>query len=109
MAGDRLTGFLFYYVSVPWGRERRPGARIYAGGTTPGRGVNMKILWRNRSHLRSRWLLLEGRRLDGEGTFRQGFRGYGDFPSIVEIPTAGCWRLDIRNGTGRYSLTFLAI
>ena len=70
-ARDRLAGFLFYYFAVPWGREQQPGARIFAGGSTPGGGVNMKILWRNRSHLRSRWLLLDGRRLEaiGQGTY----------------------------------------
>ncbi len=57
--------------------------------------------------LRARWLLVEGHRLDADASFRQGFRGYGDFLDRRDPDR----RLlaDIRNGTGRYSLTFLAI
>ena len=107
-ARDRLYGFLFYYPATPWGRSKDPLARIYAGGESPDGHVNMKILWQAMSHLRTRWLLVDGTRLDGEGTFRQGFRGYGRFSSIVEIPSPGCWRLDVRVGTGRATLTFAA-
>jgi hypothetical protein len=106
---DRLDGFLFYYASAPWAKEGLAAARIYAGGQDPGGAYAMKILWRAFGHLRTRWLLVSGRRLDAAGSFQQGFRGYGYFPSIVEIPAPGCWRLDIRAGTGRWALTFLAV
>lgn len=76
---------------------------MYAGGAAPDGSVSMKILWQARSHLRTRWLLIDGSRLDGAGTFRQGFRTIsgGRFPSTLTVPQPGCWRLDIRVGTGR--------
>ena len=36
---DRLEGFLFYYPSSPWGKERLRDARIYAGGEDPSRPI----------------------------------------------------------------------
>jgi hypothetical protein len=106
---DRLDGFLFYYASAPWAKEGVGAARIYAGGQDPGGSYGMKILWRAFGHLRTRWLLVSGRRLDAAGSFQQGFRGYGYFPSIIEVPAPGCWRIDIRAGTGRWTLRFLAV
>jgi hypothetical protein len=69
----------------------------------------MKILWRTFAHLRTRWLIVSGRRLDGDGSFTQGFLGSGYFPSIINVPAAGCWRLDVHAGSGRWTLTFLAL
>jgi hypothetical protein len=68
--------------------------------------ANMKIPW----WVRRNWgptLELAGRRLDGDGSFRQEFpAAYGHdgaqdqmvFPSIVDIPAAGCWLLRLRTG-----------
>lgn len=105
---DRLEGFLFYYPSSPWGKERLRDARIYAGGEDPHGRYATKILWRAQSHLRTRWLIVAGRQIDGDGTFRQGFRGYGYFPSIINVPQPGCWQLSVQVGSGRWTVTFLA-
>jgi hypothetical protein len=74
------------------------GALLYAGGRTPT-GGNTKVLWRARP--RGGTLVVNGSRLDGQGAFRQEFRGAGGpqpgyWPSIVVIPEAGCWLLTVR-------------
>jgi hypothetical protein len=108
VARDRLTGFLFYYPGTSWAQVQLPGARIYAGGRDPSGERSMKILWLAPAHLRTHWLLVSGRRLDGTGFFRQGFRGSGFFPSIVDVPAPGCWQLNVAAGSGHWTLTVLA-
>jgi len=74
----------------------------YAQLTTHGHDgdKNMKVPW---------WidgggpsLELTGTRLDGTGSFRQEFSEAlspkGVYPSIVDIPAAGCWLLHLRSG-----------
>jgi hypothetical protein len=60
---------------------------------------NMKIPW---------WvdgggptLKLVGTRLDGEGAFQQEFLAAFDgmYPSIVDIPAAGCWAMRLKTGS----------
>jgi hypothetical protein len=60
---------------------------------------NMKVPW----WIHRNWgstLALSGTRLDGKGSFRQEFIGATEhdgaqdemvFPSIVDVPAAGCW------------------
>jgi hypothetical protein len=53
--------------------------------------------------------VLDGARLDGPGSFRQSFPaaaaddGTIVYPSIVDIPTAGCWAVRVTIG-GRTGL-----
>jgi hypothetical protein len=62
----------------------------------------MKVLW---TVARKAGLALEldGTRLDGEGSFRQRFpmasgpAGEVVYPSIVDVPSAGCWLLRLRS------------
>lgn len=75
-------------------------ALLYTGGRTPG-GGNTKVPW----WVRRGWaptLSLSGRRLDGADEFRQSFpmalSPEGVFPSIIDVPTAGCWLLTARTG-----------
>jgi hypothetical protein len=63
--------------------------------------LNMKVLW----SVRRNWgpsLELVGTRLDGDGSFRQEFpmaiSPAGVFPSIVDVPEAGCWLFRLRTG-----------
>jgi len=81
-------------------------AVIYAGGVAPG-GWSTKFLWWSpRSGPRA---VLSGWRLDGSGSFRQSFTnaaaddGTTVYPSIVDIPTPGCWAVRIEIG-GRAGL-----
>jgi hypothetical protein len=86
-----------YSVSVPG----VAGAAIYAGGRRPDGGTT-KILWLTRE----RWSVLKirGTQLDGGSVFAQSVRPAigsspgGAFPSIVVVPTPGCWALTARAG-----------
>lgn len=90
-------------------------AVIYAGGRAP-EGWSTKFLW---SSPRSRGdLELVGRRLDGAGSFRVWLHSAsstdppvtGDiYPSIVNIPTAGCWGLTLRSPTVAGLAVFQAV
>jgi hypothetical protein len=78
---------------------------MYTHGVGPG-GLNAKVPW----WIRRKWgpsLRLTGIRLGGGGVFRQEFRAAGApsgrptgyqavFPSIVDVPSAGCWLFRLR-------------
>lgn len=89
----------------PW-RTTRGGALLYTHGQQPG-GLNMKVPWWVRRPAAD-VLALRGGRLDGAGSLTQDLRaavahdGPQDqdvFPSIVDVPAAGCWLLRLRSGT----------
>jgi hypothetical protein len=96
------------FVSVVPGSDR---AVIYAGGQAP-EGWSTKFLW---------WaprpapaLTLTGRRLDGVGTFVQRFGNASsddgvEYPSIVVIPTAGCWAVTVSIGKAAGLVVFRAV
>jgi hypothetical protein len=69
-----------------------------------------KILWSLRRGAGTT-LRIVGKRLDGAGAFSQRLpsSGGGDFPSIVSVPTAGCWRLTLRSGRVRASVVLRAV
>lgn len=81
-------------------------AVIYAGGAAPA-GWATKFLWW--SPRPGRHAVLSGSRLDGTGSFRQilpaaaGDDGNTFYPSIVDIPTPGCWAVRVEIG-GRAGL-----
>ena len=80
----------------PW-RTGDGRALLYAGGRSPD-GTNAKVLWRARPI--GGTLVVTGSRLDGQGTFKQEFKGAGGppgyWPSTVVVPEAGCWLLTVR-------------
>ncbi len=102
----RVQGYLFYYSSFS---KPQPGrALIYTGGRTPSGGAT-KILWYvPRGGL---WLTVRGLRLDGPGTFSDRFRIVGNYfyPSVIDIPSVGCWRLTVASGGRRGRFAFVAI
>jgi hypothetical protein len=76
------------------------GALMYTHGVGPG-DLNAKVPW----FVRRNWgssLELVGTRLDAAGSFRQefpmAFSPRGVFPSIVDVPAAGCWLFRLRTG-----------
>jgi hypothetical protein len=104
---SRIVGYLFYYgTSVLEDNRfnRSPGVAIPVGGTIPAgdpsAAASAKILWITQGKA-SRRLLILGRRLDGPGAFRhtEQAASSGSFPSIIELPSAGCWRLTLRTGS----------
>jgi hypothetical protein len=104
-----VSGYLFYYgASGPW-KTQPDRVLITPRGGIPG-GYRTKILWHVRGG--SGTITLVGRRLDAAGRFRQRFPaiGGGYFPSIVVVPSAGCWRVTVSSGrrTGRFAFLALA-
>jgi hypothetical protein len=106
-----VVGHLFYYTGATLmdGRvNQSDGLVIYAGGQ---RGdVATKILWTIRKGA-GRVLRISGRRLDGNDSFSERWPGVGGrkFPSIVRVPSAGCWQLSIVSGRVRASVVVQAV
>ena len=99
-ASSGLVGHVFYYDRQNvWRRERLPRFQIYTGGQSPDGRISMKILWElRRGHAIA--LGLRGRQLGGVGAFSQELSSAGttQFPSIVDVPKPGCWRLTLMAG-----------
>jgi len=112
----RIVGYLFYYGTSVLGDSRfnrSPSVAIPVGGTIPGEtspAASAKILWITQGKA-SRRLLILGRRLDGQGTYRhtEEAASSGSFPSIVELPSAGCWRLTLKTGRVAATAVFQAV
>ena len=72
---------------------------------------NMKVPWWIKGG--SSTLELSGTRLDGAGTFRQVFEEAlspkGVYPSIVDIPKAGCWLFRLRSGARAGAIVVRAV
>jgi hypothetical protein len=120
-AGLGLVGLIWYYPRS-WVDGHVARARIYPRGTTPA-GANTKILWAflspkaKRLYAGAAPLTVKGRRLDGPGTTWQRFvpisytgqDGAPSFASGIDVPTAGCWRLELGAGRLHATVVFDAI
>jgi len=105
-----LVGHLFYYDGLNvWRRKRLPRLRMYTGGQSPDGRLSMKILWELRQG-GAPTMLVRGRKLGSSGSFSQQLSPAAgsttQFPSIIDVPTPGCWRLTLKAGktTGRVVL-----
>ncbi len=94
--GGRFKGHLFFYGAVPWARKHLLGARIFT--TAKPRTINPKVLWITRATGYGSTLRIEGERLDATGSFSGTFKGFGDYPSYVNVPDPGCWRVTVTSG-----------
>jgi hypothetical protein len=101
---SELVGHLFYYDRLnAWNRERLSSLRMYSGGESPDGRLSMKILWELRRGSAPPPLLdVQATRIDGPGSFLQQIPSTSSdasqFPSIIDIPTPGCWRLTLKAG-----------
>ena len=114
-----LVGLLWYWPET-WQQRRLGAARIYTGGAAPA-GYSTKILWaflgRSAKGRGGAHLVVRGRRLDQPGSFRQVFaaisyagqQGAPSYASIINVPSAGCWRLQLSTGALRASVVFQAV
>jgi hypothetical protein len=114
-----LVGLLWYWPES-WRQRRLRPARIFTGGVAPA-GYSTKILWvflgRSAKGGGGARLVVRGRRLDQQGSFTQKFaaisyagqQGAPSYASIIDVPTAGCWRLQLSAGTLRASVVFQAV
>ena len=115
MAGSPRTSGL---IGVLFGGEVVNGRlAVYAGGVNPGTRGNEKILWivSRRKHAGSR-LAISGRK-DGSTavTYRRRFGVTGsaqvpgpNYPSILDLPVPGCWKLTLRTGKVSATVSVLA-
>ncbi len=113
MRAGRTVGYLFGYGETL--KRMSPGrAALFTGGEGMS-GESMKILWAVRDS--RRLLTVAGDRLDAPGAFHESFgavgvsgaREWGYYASIVNIPTAGCWRLTVLSPAKRGRFAVLAI
>ena len=115
VAGSPRTSGLIGYL---FGGEVVDGRfAVYTGGLNPGTHTTEKILWLlpKRKRVGPR-LVISGRR-DGSTTvtYRRRFAeagseqtpGYG-YPSILDLPVPGCWKLTLRTGKVRATVRVLA-
>ena len=116
-----LVGLLWYWPEA-WRAQKMTHATIYTNGHAPGGATNMKILWaflaaRAKTALGAGQVVVKGRRLDGPGTTWQQFveisySGQNRAPSYasnINLPSAGCWRLDLTAGPLHAATVFNAI
>jgi hypothetical protein len=117
-----------YSTTVPWVRSGPVVGSVFAYGGrtlmdervnssdglvlyTHGRTLNgdTKVLWVVRRNYGAT-LTLWGTRIDAPGSFTERFsHSGGQFPSIVDIPAAGCWRLFLRTGKARATFVVQAV
>jgi hypothetical protein len=114
-----LIGHLF------GGEEVDGRLAVYAGGENPVRHTSEKVLWIAglHSHIGPR-LRIIGRRMrvlpvglvPTSDRFRDSFGSAGSdqipnvlFPSVIDVPRGGCWRLTLRTGRVRGRLYVIAL
>jgi hypothetical protein len=98
-----LVGHLFYYDSKnPWKRRRLSTLRMYSRGESPDGRLSMKILWDLRGGESPPVLEVLATRTGGPGLALQQLPATSSdasqFPSIIDLPAPGCWRLTLRVG-----------
>jgi len=104
--GGTFRAYLFFYPNTTWGKQHLLGARIFT--IRKPRGVNPKVLWSTRVHGYGSKLQMTGQRLDAPGSFAKTYNGFGDYPSYVEVPAPGCWRVTVTTGRLSGSVVFSA-
>jgi len=103
-----LVGHLFYYdAHNPWAKSHRSGWRIYTGGKSPDKRINMKVLWTAPAPVSdARSLVVRGTRSAQPAHFSQVL-DVG--PSILKVPRPVCWHLTLYAGRAVTQLTVLAV
>jgi hypothetical protein len=105
--GGSFKAHLFFYGSeVPWAKKHLLGARIFT--TRKTRNINPKVLWITRRRGYGLKLAIHGQRLDAAGSFSATYPGFGDYPSYIEVPAPGCWRVTVKSGTVSGRVVFSA-
>ena len=120
-SSEGLVGLIWYW-NDRWRAEGIKNAQLYAGGHAPAGGPNMKILWiflgaKARRATDAQLLVVKGKRLDGPGRSWQRFSAISytgqtrapSFASVIDVPVAGCWRLDLTAGSLHGTTTFAAL
>jgi hypothetical protein len=114
-----IVGLIFGYDPKLQTDVARPTFALWTGGVAPAGGPAMKVLWIVRNPHAAIDLVVRGQKIGGRRSFvvargviaqdassapAQGF----EYPSIVNIPSPGCWRLTVRSGAVVGSLVVAA-
>lgn len=110
-ASSGIVAYLFY--AGPVSSDAQTYRPLHTGGGYPD-GSTTKILWSINNPNASVALEITGKKLSaGHETFQQTFpmasSPLGDYPSIVNVPTPGCWQLQIKSGTVAATVTFWVV
>jgi hypothetical protein len=110
-ASSRIVAYLFY--AGPVSSDTQTYRPLHTGGGYPD-GSTTKILWSINNPNASVALEITGKKLSaGHETFQQTFpmasSPWGDYPSIVNVPTPGCWQVQIKSGTVAATVTFWVV
>jgi len=91
----KIAGLLFFAAG-----KTGNDALLHPHGTM-GDGRTTKILWYIKARA-GRNLVLKGADVYGTAMTQQSFprasSPAGNYPSIVDVPSAGCWRFDLKSG-----------
>jgi hypothetical protein len=105
-ASSGIVAHLFFSQLTP---SNKPAyyEPMYANGKMPD-GGSTKILWRINNASAIGEITITGKNLFRPGnTFRQTFvAASSGIPSIVDVPTAGCWRFDLQSGSDQGTAIF---
>jgi hypothetical protein len=102
----RIAGFLFFT-----GNRTGPDSLMHTHGRMPD-GSATKILWYVRVPGGNTKLTIAARRLGGEDSVRRVVQEVSppkNYPSIVDIPLAGCWKLSMTSGRVRGTVVMQVI
>jgi hypothetical protein len=94
-ASPRTAGgvaYLFFYGERPFKQQHLATLAISTRGRT-AEGSTKILWWLPRGGAK---IFVTGRRIDGAGSFRMTLNRASaapEYPSIVKVPTAGCWRV----------------
>ena len=108
---SRIIAYLFF-VGPEFATTHTYGPLHTGGGYPDGRST--KILWHTVNPNASNDLQITGKKLGtDQETFQQTFpmasSPQGDYPSIVNVPTPGCWQLQLKSGTDAATVTFWVV
>jgi hypothetical protein len=95
-----IIGYLFF--AGPEASKNQTYQPLHTGGRYPD-GRSTKILWVIDNPHASNSIEITGKQLSaGHETFQQSFpvasSPAGNYPSIVNVPTSGCWQLQLKSG-----------
>lgn len=101
-----ITGYLFFSQVEP---AKKPVYYLpmHADGKMPG-GATTKVLWKIQNTSALGEIILIGKNLSlPHSIMQQTFVASSDgVPSIINVPTAGCWHFDLQSGSDHATVTF---
>jgi hypothetical protein len=113
-AGSPSSGIIGYLFFIgPEASKNQAYQPLHTGGRYPD-GRNTKILWVIDSSNASNSIEITGKKVSAtHETFQQSFpmalSPAGNYPSIVNVPTPGCWQLRLKSGTITGTVTFWVV